>query len=484
MQVKQVLKRAFKSPFTPLYDEAGLSAQWRRGLLFVIMGNLCGNIFATITTGSSLAGYAGALGANDFVFGVLTAIPFIGTLMQLPASILVSKTGKRKKYLLTYGVVSRSMWIIVGLVPYFVPVSPDWLRLWSVIFLVCIASVGGSFINVSFTPWLADLVPIRIRGRWISCRDRIISVIGIAVGLLTALVLDNVPGYPGYTIVFVFGGVMGVLDMLAFLGVKEESGNTGNKLQFFTVLKQVVRDKPFFRFMLFWTAWCFTSNLGGPYINRYALGPLGLSFVEVTLFGQVAAALVTVLVISHWGRIIDHYGSKPTLWISCMVTALTPGILLFSTPGSPVTLLLYNVIGAAFWSAANLTATNMQLSCSPDKERPTYVAIFSCVASIAGAFCGVLIGGAVLQSLPGLLESANITWNGAAPDQYKIIFTICMITRLAVVLLLVPSLTNDRDSSMSELISDLRDRVRTLRSQLINAYLRSRFRRLRKKRSN
>jgi MFS family permease len=477
MQLKTALRRVFRSPFTPLYDEARLPSPWRRGLLFVIFGNLCGNIFGTITTGSSLTGYAGALGANDFVFGVLTAIPFIGTLMQIPASILVSKTGRRKRFLLTFGIVSRAMWIIVGLIPFFIPLEPTWLQLWSVIFLVCISSMGGSFINVSFNPWLADLVPIRIRGRWISCRDRIISVIGIAIGLGTALILDHVPGFPGYAIVFVFGGITGVMDMLAFIFVKEEPPKPSKGFNLPVVLKQIVNDKPFFRFMMFWTAWCFTANLSGPYINRYALGDLGLSFVQVTLFGQVAAALITVVVISRWGRLIDQYGSKPVLWISCVPGALTPLFFLFSVAGNPVTYFLHNVVGAAFWSASNLTATNMQLSYSPDEQRPTYIAIFSSVTSIAGAFCGVLLGGAMLQWLPGILASLDITVNGQPPDQYKILFTISCTLRLAIVLLMVPGLKNDREATTADLFTGLRERIGAFRTLLIKAYLRARMRR-------
>ena len=170
-----------RSPFTTLYDEVGMLPEIRRSILFMIFGNLFGNLFGTVTGSSALTGLAGDLGANDFIFGVLTAIPLFGTLMQLPAALLVSRTKKRKTYMLTFGLVSRALWILVGFVPFWIPVQPGWLRIWSLIFLVGLSSLGGSFINVCFTPWMADLVPISIRGRWLSARDRIISVIAVAV---------------------------------------------------------------------------------------------------------------------------------------------------------------------------------------------------------------------------------------------------------------------------------------------------------------
>ncbi|GHU78836.1 MFS transporter [Clostridia bacterium] len=452
--IKNVFRRFPGSPFTRLYDEAGLPQQIQRSLFFVMIGNMCGNIHGTITTGSALAGYAGALGANDFVFGVLTAIPFIGTLLQIPAAGMVSKAGKRKKFMISYGVFSRSMWLFIGLVPYFVPMSPLWLRIWAVILLSCVSSVTGSFINVCFTSWLSDLVPIGIRGRWISCRDRIIALIGIAVGLLTAYLLDSLPGYVGYSVVFIAAGLFGIMDMVCFVPAVEipmkPAANTG----FAAVARGIVANKPFFRFMIFWTMWSFTTNLHGPFITRYALDSLHLSFLQVTVFGQLTVAAITVLAISRWGRIIDSYGCKPTLWISCIVTAITPAFMLFSVPGSPVTFFLHNM-GSTFWIACNLAAGNMLMALSPSELRPSYIAFYACFTSIAGSFSGVLLGGALLQWIPHFFAANGITFFGAAPDQYKLVFAIGVICRLSTVFIFVPSLTNDRDSTISDLKNEL-----------------------------
>jgi MFS family permease len=434
-----------QSPFAKLYAEAGLLPEIRRSLLFMIFGNLFGNLFGTVTSSSALTGLARDLGANDFIFGVLTAIPLFGSLMQLPAALLVSRTKKRKTYMLTYGLVSRALWILVGFVPFVIPVQAGWLRIWSLIFIVGLSSLGGSFINVCFTPWLADLVPISIRGRWLSARDRIISVIAVGVGLLTARLLDVMPGFEGYRLVFALGGIFGVFDMLCFIGVKNVPMHTSGGTKAKTVFRQMITDKPFFQFLLFWTLWAFTSNLAGPFIVRYALGPLELSFLQVTLASQVTAAVATMLVISRWGHLMDRFGNKPVMWISSLVTALTPLIMLFSAKGSPVTLFLFHAIGASFWCATNMGAMNTLLGISPDNQRPTYVALFSAITSIAGAFLGVLSGGAILQGIQDTVAANNITIGGWVPDHYAIVFVLAVIARLAVVVFFVPKLTNDKD---------------------------------------
>ncbi|MGI5900161.1 MAG: MFS transporter [Christensenellales bacterium] len=442
------LKRFFRSPFIPLYDEARLAPDIRRGLRFVILGNLCGNLFATITTGATLTGYAGMLGANDFVFGVLTAIPFLGTIAQIPAAYIVSKTQKRREYMLRYGAFARLLWVIIGLIPLIIPEARPALRLWSVIFLAGISSISSSFINVSFTSWLADLLPIRMRGRWLSGRDRIISVVGITIGLISAQILDMASGFTGYVIVLVMGGIFGLMDMAFITKVPDVPMKKRADIKYSQVLKSFFADKPFFRFTVFWTLWCFTSNFAGPYYNRYALGPLGLSFMQVTLYGQVAAAIMTVLLISKWGRVIDRYGSKPTLWVSCVATSFIPVIMVFSQPGSFWTFLLFNAIGSAFWIAANLAAHNLLLSLSPPDQRPSYIAIFSCFNSIAGSFLGILLGGATLEWMPDIFAA------GAFWDKYKVIFMIGFLSRLAATLACMPGISNDSEGSIADMKED------------------------------
>ena len=47
--LRRLFKRVFSSPFRPLYDEARLLPKLRRSILFVIFGNVFGNLFSVIT---------------------------------------------------------------------------------------------------------------------------------------------------------------------------------------------------------------------------------------------------------------------------------------------------------------------------------------------------------------------------------------------------------------------------------------------------
>jgi MFS family permease len=453
-----------KMPFEKIFNEASLLPKIRRSIYFMTLGNAFGTLFGVVSGGgsSSLTGYAGLLGASDFVYGLLTAIPLAMALLQIPFAAMVSRTQKRKKYMMTYGLFSRVLWLIIGLVPYFIAPNPSWLRLWSVILLVGISSAFSSFINVSWMPWMADLVPVEIRGRWLSKRDAITSVAGVSMGLVVASILDRIPGYTGYTIVFVMAGILGMLDMVCFFFVEEVYKTPPLDLKIIPVCKQIISNKPFFKFMIFWTAWSFTANMSGSYLARYALTEMGLTYLNFTLCSQVTAAAVTIIVVSNWGRLLDHFGSKPVLWCSCLVAAITPLFFLFSTYGSIWPTLLHNLIGAAFWSGANLAATSLQLSSSPDDQRPSYVAFFSCFTSLLGAFLGILTGGAILE---GIHSSASLS--AIFPDRYKFMIAISVILRIGAVLIFVPKLDNNCDYTVSGMFAEFRLKIKLQKSYLV-----------------
>ncbi len=452
-----------RKPFEKLFDEAALLPKIRRSIYLMTLGNTFGTLWGVISGGgsSSLTGYAGYLGAGDFVYGLLTAIPLAAALLQIPFSTLVSRTQKRKKYMMTYGIFSRLLWIVIGLIPFFIPPDQSVLRLWSVILLIGVSSAFSSFINVSFMPWMADLVPIEIRGRWLSKRDGITSIASVTMGLIVAGILDQMTGFAGYSLVFVICGILGILDMLCFLFMEEIYKTPPVQLKLLPVLKQVMSNKPFFKFMLFWTAWCFTANMSGAYLARYALTEMGLSYMQYTLSSQVAAAAITVLVVSQWGRLLDHFGSKPVLWCTCTVAALTPLFFLFSTYGSIWPTLLHNLIGAAFWSGANLAATSLQLSSSPDDQRASYVAVFSCITSLFGSFLGILTGGVILEEI-----HSNISLNSIITDRYKFMIAISVLLRVASVFIIIPMLDNSNSYTLSGMFAELNLRIRAQKSYL------------------
>ena len=432
---------ADKNPMSTLYQEAGLAAEIRRSLNCILLGNIFGSMNGIICGGGTTAmiGLANQLGAGDLALGILASVPQIAALFQIPFSMLVNRTHKRKRYMLTYGILCRVLWLTFGFIPLLMPVAPPLLPLWLLIFLLGVSSCCGAFINVCWFPWLSDLLPMRIRGRWLSVREMILSACNMLFGLFSAYLLDTLPPENRYIVAFLIGGACGVVDMVCFGFCKEVYSAPPRKLHFSTLFKGVLKDKPFMRLVVMWTVWSFTTNLSGVYLFPYAMNELGLSFMQVMIFGTMAAALGTILMMPFWGRMQDQYGCRSVMLVAAAISSVSPAFFLLSSPGSVWPLFLHNFLGTLFSSGTVLAVNSMQLSYSPDEMRPSYIAVFSCITSLCGGMLGSLAGGALLEN-----------WHAAGLfvgsfDRYQALILLSVVLRLGFALLLVPPLPNDRE---------------------------------------
>ncbi|MBR2822619.1 MAG: hypothetical protein IKE24_02900 [Clostridia bacterium] len=216
--MRKFFGRKNPSSLTLLYDEFNLPQAIRRSLSLILLANLFGNLHGIICGGGTTAmvGLANELKAGDLGFGFINGIPQAAALLQIPFSILVNRTHRRKRYMLTIGIFSRALWILFGLIPLVVPADPAWLPLWTMIFLLGISSCCGAMINVCWLPWFSDLAPLGLRGRWFSFRDMLVAGVNLGFGLLVAWLLDTLPVTNRYIVVFALGGFLGILDMVCF----------------------------------------------------------------------------------------------------------------------------------------------------------------------------------------------------------------------------------------------------------------------------
>jgi hypothetical protein len=142
-----------------LFDERGLEAEIIRTLRLMIAGVAGGVVWANISTGVAISGYVKALGASDFLYGLIMALPPLANAFQLLASYVLERTLKRKSMMLTFGLLQRLVWIPFGLIPFFFPFSEGSVRIWAALVMVLVSSVAGPFINVAFYSICSDVIP-------------------------------------------------------------------------------------------------------------------------------------------------------------------------------------------------------------------------------------------------------------------------------------------------------------------------------------
>lgn len=122
-----------------------------------------------LVTGALLPGRELALGASDFVIGLLASFAPIAQTAQIPAILVVEKVGLRKLLTVIFSAVSRLSLVAAALIPFFAPA--DWQVGLFIVFMVFFF-LGGSFAGCSRNFLLKDFVPEETRGSILATRLR------------------------------------------------------------------------------------------------------------------------------------------------------------------------------------------------------------------------------------------------------------------------------------------------------------------------
>lgn len=467
-----------------LFDASGMSKELKSSLYWVIWGVTIGMLSVNVTTGAAWTGFQReVLGANDFQLGLIAAVPVAANVLQLLISFVMEKKRNRRFLFLFFGILGRSLWIVIGLLPFFIPVAQQTLRVSMTIALVMLVSTGNSFVNLGYNSLMGDLVPMRKRGGYFSARQRVSLAAGVVAGFAVSYLIDTL-GTMGYSLVLVLAGISGMADICCFFFVKwpeMAKPDDGEKKQSaVTILKGVLADKEYMKLCLFFTCWQFSVGLSSPFNNVYFLEVLQLSFVEITLYTQIVSNVTTVLFVTFWGRRIDQYGNKPIIQSVGLICSLVPMLFVFMQKGSIALVIFYHFLTGLFWICIDLGQTNLYLCLSPQKNRSVYVAVFFATINLLGISLGNATGGALVQGVfQGLGEKGHMLF-GIALNKYHYVYILSTVLRLLFMFALFPHVKEEDATDVKDMVRERRQNLSRLTRELKVGMLRkTAYRRLR-----
>ena len=436
-----------------LFDETGLEAHTIKSLKLVILAVAFGTISFNITGGVAMTGYLKTLGASDFLFGLLYAIGPLAAPVQLIASYILERTRKRKLLFLVFGIIQRMSWLPFGLVPFFVPMDKPALRIWTASIFLIISAVSVPFVNVTFFSLAADLVPMDIRGSYFAVRSRIATMFGIAGGILTSWFLDTFTGFNSYGFVFALAAVAGTLDIICFFWVKfpamaqSEHAKQGEK--FTHMMKNVVKNKGYMKFIIFMTLWQFSVNLSGPFYLLYLRNVVALSNTLITVLVQIMPNICSIFIITRWGRAIDSYGNKTVMQITNGILCIAPFLWIFISKNASAVfmIILIGLMQGCLFSGFDIGATNIMLGHAPKVNRSMYIALYFTATSMIGIGAANAIGGWLLDNVFSVFERMNIIIAGVKMTRYNYIFALTAILRCIMIYIALPVLIHEDNNT-------------------------------------
>lgn len=418
-------------------------ADVRRSMAIVLFSWIPGSIFVTLVTGVVFTAFLTRyLHTDDFTFGLLTSVGLVMVVLQLAGSYVTERTGRVKWNFIVCFALYRFAWIGLAAIPLFMMGLSPSARF---VYIGCLIGIGSAFAylgNAGWSAWMADIVPRNLSGKFFGMRSRLGLIATVVTSLVATRLIDRYPGSGGlYAGIFVVAGVLGALEILLYIRVKEIPRKVEATLPGFrTLLVTPWKNAAFRSYALYtcvvWIAYMMMGNYG----FRYCLLPasqhgLGLS-AEYTNFSLgIVLTLAMALIVPFWGGAIDRLGPKSVLATSSLAQIIFPVIFALMTPGWTWFLPVYGAIIGLTWPGIDQAIVYMQMKGFPEERRTTYIAAFGIVFGLASTV-GNLLGGALASVLERHLAAIPLLPPGTS--HYQLLFFCSIALRLLAFIVLFP----------------------------------------------
>lgn len=451
-----------RSESLPLEAQELRGPALRRTLGLITVAWLFGSVWANSVAGTPFTSFAKSLNASKFQFGVLSALPFLASLLSLPASLLIEATGKRKKIFLWSLYFQRAMWFPIAVVPLWLVshygMQADGPAMILFLWLVFIMYAGNAIGGPAWVSWMADIVPERRRSKYFARRRQWGIVPAIPAALLAGYLLDHYGAGHGplvmmrwCAIVFVGAAVCGLIDIHLFQYVPDIPTAPKKGQGMLGAWREPLRNRRFIWFAGFVATLTFAVSFMGQFVTLYILEQLGQDgkggggSAGVNRITQmmviVAPGLAQLLLFSVWGKAADRMGKRPLLVLAGL--GLVPVALgwCFVTRNNIWLGYVLSAAGAALWAGVEVANLNLVLewSGSPDEENggggAGYMAINSVIINVAGCLGG-LASGVIAQ----WLQNSNFRWETGLKTFtfYDVLFALSALLRLISVVVFLP----------------------------------------------
>jgi len=372
-------------------------------LRYSIFDGMFANLFATLTGGVFLTGFALYLGMNEIQIGLLGAMPFLVTVFQLPAAYVVDRHGHRRAISTWCSLTARTLWVPI-LAVVLVPAPDPEVRIPIVLALVFLHYALGSVSFVSWLSWMSDLVPDRMRGIFFGTRNMIAGAASMVVMVVFGSLLDGLEklspaGMPlGFCVTFLSAVLFGWVSV-GYLRRVSEPGHVRPQapVDLSRHFLQPFRNRNFRRFLGFAFSWGFSVYFASPFFALYFLRDLGFGYGFVATMGMLSA-FADLVGMRLWGKLSDTTKNKPIIHFAGWWAAFLPLAWCLVGPESVVLPIVIHVLGGGMWAGINLCANNLLLRISPREERALYVSTYS-IAGGLGAALGPILAGALVQAM-------------------------------------------------------------------------------------
>jgi len=389
--------------------------------LFVAMGvntlaASFGMVWLAMTYTMPLVMFMQAIGASGLMIGLVTTVRAIAISAQIPAALASENLHARKPFWSRFALVHRMLWFVIAAMACWCAPSKWWLPM-AVIAVVGLSELLGNASTAPWLSWMADLIPLRIAGRFWGLRQSISTVTSLAGLVLAGQILDATrdpatgQAQPrGFAIVFGIAACLGVADIVTHLFVREpkpEPTPTGGALH--RRILAPLADRDFRLLTLCLGIWNFGLTMTTAFALVYLKRDFGVTYSQLAAL-SIAAALGAIVSGYGFGDLMDRIGARTLGAVLFMATPVSLVFWLFVNhgvvrlgpflfPQSIALLCIAGIISGAISSAVCLVQYRLASELTRPRGRTMAMAVHWSFVGMLSAL-GPTVGGLIMDHFP------------------------------------------------------------------------------------
>lgn len=366
--------------------------------------NLKINIFNGVAFSISLhlvkpyyAKFAERLGANDYHFALLNALPaLLSVFAFLPGALMIEKAKSKTKITSKFLLAQKLIYLSIIFVPFLTTVNQPLLF----VVLIGLMNFPGSVAIMGYQSSIGDIFRPRERSRAMSLRNRFSDFSRLIISFIAGQVLTLVPKTPEDTLVLyqIFFGIafiFGIFEMVALLKFKEhkteEEPSDLPKISYLTIfittIKSIPKKKKFVSFIICSILFHFGWQMGWPLFSIYTIKILGANESWLSIM-TISSGISSIIASIFWAKLADKKGNSFTLAIATMGMAVTP--IFYAISRSLFVLVFFVMSVGVFVAGTVLTLFNLLLEVTPNENRTVYIAVYNILINISATIAPLL----------------------------------------------------------------------------------------------
>lgn len=370
-----------------------------------------------------LPAFALAIGMPAVLAGLVATVPLLaGGILQLLAPRAIARVASLRRWVIGCMLVQAS-----AFVPLIVVALVEGTHAPVVFGAAALYWAAGMAANAGWNPWMARVVPARVRSRFFGRRQgfaQTAMLLGL-VGAGTALHAADSPHVRMvYAAMFAIALVARAGSAIAMLRMGAGVELAPRRRMRLRSIPAKLRGTPRARLLAYLVVAGAAASVSGPFITPYLLDHEGLGYVQYSVF--TATIVVSKIAFSPMlGRLVQRVGVQRVLGGCALAIAVIP--IMYIASDAFAWLLFIQFYGGIAWGGFELGALIALFDADDDAERTTMQVAYGALQA-TGNTAAAFAGGALLGGL------------GADHDGYTWVFLASFVARTLAALLVVRSL--------------------------------------------